>query len=200
MPIALTLALALACGSPSVAQAGGVEVGQPAPDFTLTDLDGQEVTLSDHLGKTVVLEWFNPGCPFVVHAHGEGPLKDLAARHAEQGVVWLAINSGAPGKQGHGLELNREAAATWNMSHPVLLDEDGVVGRQYGAKTTPEMVVVAPDGLVAYHGALDNAPRGSVRGGGELIVYVDRALGSVAAGQPVATPKTKPYGCSVKYQ
>ncbi len=172
-------------------------VGKPAPDFALKDLAGQEVRLSSFRGKTVVLEWFNPECPFVKYAHGEGPLRDMAAKAGAKGVVWLAINSGAPGKQGTGAELNRAAAASWDLSHPVLLDESGTVGRQYGATTTPDMYVVAPDGTLVYAGALDNAPLG--KADGAVVDYVGAALADVAAGRPVATPTTKPYGCGVKY-
>lgn len=173
------------------------EVGQPAPDFTLSDLSGAEVTLSSLKGKTVVLEWFNPGCPYVVYAHGEGPLKDLAAQRTSDEVVWLAINSGAPGKQGHGLDVNKQAVADWSIGHPVLLDESGDVGRTYGAKTTPQMFVVDPTGVIRYAGALDNAPFGKAEG--TLVPYLDNALQAVASGKDVQTPHTKSYGCSVKY-
>ena len=181
-----------------LAFAGGPEVGQPAPDFTLPDLDGNVVALSAMRGKTVVLEWFNPGCPYVKYAHGEGPLTDLAARQAGDDVVWLAVNSSAPGKQGHGVELNRTAAMEWKMSHPILLDEDGVVGHAYGARTTPQMFVIGPQGNVAYVGALDNDPMGQERKKNPNI-YVVSALEAMSAGRNVPTPETKPYGCSVKY-
>ena len=173
------------------------ELGKPAPAFSLPDLTGDQVALADFAGKTVVLEWFNPGCPFVQYAHGEGPLSDLAARTVSDQVVWLAINSGAPGKQGHGVQANQEAAATWSMSHPILVDEDGTVGRAYGAKTTPQMFVIDAEGAVVYMGALDNAPFGKVEGTRQA--YVEQALGQLAAGQPITVGSTKPYGCSVKY-
>lgn len=142
------------------------EIGQPAPDFELKDLEGNPVKLADYKGKTVVLEWFNPGCPFVKYAHGEGPLKSMAkdsmAKNGE--LVWLAINSGAPGKQGTGLDTNKAAASEWAMEHPVLLDEDGKVGRAYGAKTTPHVFVVDKEGKLAYRGGVDDAPLGERRG------------------------------------
>ncbi len=175
------------------------EVGQPAPDFTLSDLSGAEHSLSDLEGKTVVLEWFNPGCPFVQHAHGRGgALQGLASRAtAAADVVWLAINSGAKGKQGHGSKANTSAKAEWAMSHPILIDEDGTVGRRYGAVTTPHMYVVDAEGVLVYQGAIDNKPLG--KGDGAKINYVERALADLAADRVVATPATKPYGCSVKY-
>lgn len=174
------------------------KVGAPAPDFTLADLDGTEHTLSAYKGKTVVLEWFNPGCPYVVAAHSEGPLKDLARTMTDQGVVWLSINSGAPGKQGHGVEANKEAVANWSMTNPVLLDESGVVGRSYAAKTTPHMYVINPEGTLVYAGALDNAPRNEVPDVGRKSFVVE-ALEATLAGQAVKAEQTQPWGCSVKY-
>lgn len=170
-----------------------------APAFSLTDLDGNTHNLADYAGKVVVLEWFNPGCPFVVSAHGEGPLADMATKWVDKEVVWLAVNSGAPGKQGHGVDVNRSAAETWSMTHPILLDESGAVGQAYGAKTTPQMVVIAPDGTIAYEGALDNAPMGEVKGGGEHVAYTHNALGLTVDGKPAKPARTAPWGCSVKY-
>lgn len=200
LPFVLSIApLISACGDLAHAEETAVaKVGAPAPDFTLNDLDGRPHTLSSLRGKTVVLEWFNPGCPFVQHAHGPGgALESLAARSAAGGVVWLAINSGAPGKQGHGVDVNRKAASDWKMDHPVLVDEAGKVGRAYGAATTPQMVVIDPAGTVVYAGAIDNRPLG--KGEGAAVNYVEKALADLGAGRPVGTPETKPYGCSVKY-
>ncbi|MCY2959454.1 MAG: thioredoxin family protein [Planctomycetota bacterium] len=174
-------------------------LGKPAPDFELKDLDGKAVKLSDYKGKTVVLEWFNPECPFVVRAHGEGSLKDQATRVTKDGVVWLSINSGASGKQGAGLEENRKAKAAWKMANPILIDPKGDVGRRYEAKTTPHMYVIDAKGNLAYRGAIDNAPNGKPEDGAALVNYVDAALADLKAGKPVAKPETKSYGCSVKY-
>ncbi len=173
-------------------------IGQPAPDFTLPAVDGTTIKLSDFKGKRVVLEWFNPECPFVKQAHADGSLKDLATRTTATGTVWLAINSGAPGKQGTGGEVNRTAAATWNLTHPVLLDETGAVGHAYGATNTPHMFVIDEQGVLVYRGALDNAPMGEPDGG-TRIAYLEDALAALAANQPVATADTKAWGCSVKY-
>lgn len=172
-------------------------VGAAAPDFSLTDLSGKTHALSDYRGKTLVIEWFNPGCPYVKYAHGEGPLVDQAERTINDDTVWLAINSGAPGKQGHGAELNQQATVDWKMSHPVLIDESGEVGRAYGAVTTPHMYIVDPEGVLRYAGAIDNAPLGKANG--TPTNYVDAALADLAASRSVVTPTTKPYGCSVKY-
>lgn len=189
--------------APSPATTGGehAEVGKPAPDFTLKDLDGKDVRLSSFKGKTVVLEWFNPGCPFVDKSHTKGSLKDAAKRHAKSGVVWLAINSGAPGKQGHGVETNREGAKKYGMDYPILLDESGDVGKKYGATNTPHMYVIDEKGTLVYRGAIDNSPDGEGESpvGGKLVSYVDEALAAVAAGKAPATTDTKAYGCGVKY-
>jgi peroxiredoxin len=178
---------------------GPAALGAMAPGFALTDLDGVAVRLDDLRGKTVVLEWFNPGCPFVKYAHGEdGPLRDLPAEAIEEGVVWLAINSGGPGKQGHGLETNQESRAEWDMDYPVLLDESGETGQRYDARTTPHMYVIDPAGVLVYAGALDNQPLGRLKGDAPTN-FVTEALADLSAGDAVGTPETKAYGCSVKY-
>ncbi|MFO0661280.1 MAG: thioredoxin family protein [Polyangiaceae bacterium] len=179
----------------------GPEIGKPAPDFTLTDLDGKSYTLSSLKGKVVVLEWFNPDCPFVKMSHSKGSLKGYADKAIAKGVTWLAINSAAPGKQGHDPERNRAGIKAFDLHHPVLVDPTGEVGHKYAATNTPQMFVIAADGTVAYRGAIDNSPDGEGESpeGGKLVNYVDEALTSVLAGKPVAKPITKPYGCGVKY-
>jgi peroxiredoxin len=188
--------------------APNAEVGKPAPDFTLKDLDGRDVRLSDYKGKVIVLEWFNPGCPYVKMSHTKGSLKDAAARHTKDGVVWLAINSGAPGKDGAGSAPSREAAKTFGMTHPILLDPTGAVGHKYGATNTPHMFVIDAKGTLVYKGAIDNSPDGEGQsptgpsGPREgVVAYVDETLASVASGKTIAAQmqETKAYGCSVKY-
>ena len=176
-------------------------VGKAAPEFTLKDLDGKNVKLSSFKGKVVVLEWFNPGCPYVKKSHTVGSLIDTAKKHTAKGVVWLAINSGAAGKQGHEPRMNAEAAKTWAMTHPILRDVDGAVGKAYGATNTPHMFVIDKKGLVAYAGAIDNSPDAERKAaeGGTLINYVDAAVAAVTAGKAVKTAQTKAYGCGVKY-
>ena len=202
----LSLFALIACGSPQeptnptpAAPAATENAGKSALDngFTLEDLDGAEVSLAAYKGKTVVLEWYSPSCPFIVHAHAEGPLKDMAARVTANGdVAWLAINSSAKGK-GADLALNKQSVTDWNIQHPILMDPTGEVGQKYGAKTTPHMFILDGEGNVVYKGALDNAPRGQIEG--EYQNYVDAALQDMAAGRPVAMAETKSYGCSVKY-
>ena len=190
----MTLALSLFL---AVAHAETAAIGEPAPDFTLTDTDGKSVTLSEQKGSTVVLEWFNPGCPFVKYAHGSsGPLNSLPSAWSSKGVHWFAVNSGAPGKEGAGLDTNKQAKASWSMSYPVLLDESGTVGHEYGATSTPTIVVIDSTGVVRYKGALDDAPLGQ---GGVGRAYANDAITAVTKGGKVGVPSTKSYGCSVKY-
>ena len=176
----------------------GPEIGKPAPAFELKDLDGKTVKLADYKGKTVVLEWFNPECPVVKGQHDDGRLKDAAAKAMKDGIVWLAINSSAAGMEGNGVEKNKKGAAGWNMSYPILLDEEGTVGHAYGAKCTPTMYVIDAKGTLVYHGAIDNMGSGKPEGGA-VVNYVEKALAEMKEGKPVSTPETKAYGCGVKY-
>lgn len=194
-----------AAAAPAAASAAsaqqGAQIGQAAPDFSLPDLDGQQVSLAQFKGKPVVLEWFNPGCPFVRNSHTKGSLKTTAATETAKGVAWLAINSGAPGKQGAGADATRKGASEFAMQHPVLLDESGSVGKLYGAERTPHMYVINAEGVLVYRGAIDNSPDGEGQSpeGGKLVNYVTTALDAVRSGGTVATAETKAYGCSVKY-
>ncbi len=175
-----------------------LEIGKAAPAFELKDLDGKAVKLADYKGKTVVLEWFNPECPFVVRQHSEGVLKDAAAKATKDGVVWLAINSSGAGMEGSDPEKNKKMKADWKMDYPVLVDADGMVGKAYGSKNTPTMYIIDAKGMLAYHGAIDNAPDGKPEGG-TLVNYVESALAEIKAGKPVSKAETKAYGCGVKY-
>ena len=215
LAIVSTIAAMTAATSVSVALAGqdgtqdgnrpaqqGVTAGDMAPMFTLKDTEGKEHSLKDVLAKestkAVVVEWFNPECPFVVKHHKNNTtMKDLSKKYASQGIVWMAINSGAPGLQGAGIERNKEAIEDFKIAYPVLMDMEGTVGRQYGAKRTPEMYVISKDGTIVYHGAIDSDR--SARNLGETN-YVDEALKAHLAGETVQTPRTQAYGCSVKYR
>ncbi len=176
-------------------------IGEKAPDFTLTDTNGKEHSLSDYKGKTIVLEWFNAECPFVVHLYRNGSFKTQGNElHAKDDYVWLAVNSNPPGTQGGGLELNQHYVKEYGIEYPVLLDEDSRVGRLYSARVTPEMYIIDAEGILRYRGAIDNAPRGNVRGGGELVNYVKVALEQLRNGETVSPSETRAYGCTVKYQ
>lgn len=179
--------------------ASKARIGQPAPDFTLKDTEGNEYHLADYTqdGKAVVLEWFNPECPFVQKHHKlTRNMADTYALAHANGVVWLAINSGAKGKQGAGVKRNRQAKKEYKIAYPILLDEKGKVGRLYGAKTTPDMFVIDPKGTLVYAGAIDDAPDTTTLGKDN---YVKHALHLMLSNRPVETSRTKPYGCSVKY-
>jgi len=195
-------------GTAMAQPSASAELGKPAPDFTLVDTEGKTHKLAELRGKTVVLEWFNPDCPFVRFAHTKGELKDNASRVAAADLVWLSINSGAAGKQGHGVERNKQARGEYTIANPVLLDEGGAVGRAYGAAKTPHMFVVDPKGVLVYRGGIDNAPMGEVDPArprppsakdGERVNYVNGALGDLKRGGPLGLPDTPAYGCSVKY-
>ena len=175
-------------------------VGQPAPDFAATDANGRPVRLADFSGKTVVLEWNNPGCPFVKKQYGSGKMQQAQAAAARDGVVWLTVNSGAPGKQGHmdGEEAREFLAESKATPAAYLLDPSGTVGKAYGARTTPHMYVIDGAGTLKYAGAIDNT-EGSDNPGVPVRNHVLAALSELKAGQPVSVPASRPFGCSVKY-
>ncbi len=176
------------------------KLGKRAPNFKLMNLGNEEVILEKLAKeKIVVLEWFNPECPFVAYAYKEGPLLKTARKAREKGIVWLAINSGAPGQQGTGREKNKKYHDEWDMPQPILFDEEGTVGQMYDARTTPQIVIIDKDMKVVYMGALDNAPRGKVPEGENYKNYAWMALENLMAGEKVEVAKTRPYGCSVKY-
>jgi peroxiredoxin len=167
-----------------------------APDFTLTNYDGKTVKLSDYVGKIVVLEWFNYECPFARYNYEKTTaVNDLVNRFKDKGVVFLAINS-----TGHQESTkNKEFAEQFKVSHPILNDSKGTVGKAYGAQTTPHTFIIDAKGNIAYSGAFDNAPLGKIPEGAQYINYIDKALGELTGGKAVSTAETKPYGCSVKY-
>jgi peroxiredoxin len=182
----------------SRAKSGEAKIGEKAPEFTLTDVNGKTFTLADatKAGKIVVLEWFNPECPAVKMHHEKNPtFKNLAAEFAGKDVVMVAINSGGEGKQGADKDENIQAAKDYGMAYPILMDSTGEIGKKYGAKTTPHMFVIDKNGVLAYAGAIDNA-KGTKVGD---INYVSQAVNELLAGQTVTTAETKAYGCAVKY-
>ncbi len=178
----------------------GLEPGDAAPAFTLIDTEGAEYSLQTYLddGKIVVLEWFNPDCPFIKKHHlNHKTMNETFAAAKDEGVVWLAINSSAKGKEGHGLKRNQRAVKEYEIPFPVLIDESGEVGRAYGAKTTPHMFIINPDGTVAYNGAIDN-DRSAAKVGETN--YVAAALMALREGKKIVMPETPAYGCSIKYE
>jgi len=177
------------------------QIGQPAPDFTLKDTSGKEHSLSDFKGKTVVLEWINYGCPFVKKHYDSKNMQTLQKEAADKGVVWLAVCSSAPGKQGNETPetAKTKTEAYGSAAAAYLVDEDGKVGKLYDAKTTPEMFIINPEGLLVYAGAIDDNKSPDAAVIPQSKNYVKVALEEVLAGKAVSTPTTKSYGCSVKY-
>ncbi|MDZ4774372.1 MAG: redoxin domain-containing protein [Planctomycetota bacterium] len=170
------------------------KVGEAAPNFTLKDLNGKVHMLAQYKGKTVVLEWFNPGCPYCEYGYGDGTLKTMPEAYEKAGVVWLSINSEDGKLETAGAEVNRAFVEKHGMKAPLLMDPTGVVGMSYGAKATPHMFVIDPKGVLVYQGALDNAPLGKTADGVAMIDYVGDAVAAVKAGRAVKTPETKAYG------
>ncbi len=195
---AVLAAASLALATPASAE---VTIGEKAPDFTLPAADGGTQSLGGYLGKTVVLEWHNKGCPFVKKHYGSGNMQALQKELTAKGVVWLTINSSAEGKQGY--ETAEEALATAKAdgaaSTHVLLDPKGEVGKLYGAATTPHMFVVDKEGKLAYSGAIDDKSSADPEDVKTAKNYVREAVDALLAGKPVDVSSTKSYGCGVKY-
>lgn len=179
-----------------------VRTGEAAPDFSLTDTGGKSRGLSEFKGKYVVLEWLNHDCPFVQKHYSSGNMQSLQKEFVAKGVIWLSINSSSEGQQGQyspqeADELTRQTGAAPTA---VLLDGDGKVGRVYGARTTPHMYIINPDGVLIYQGAIDDKAGTDPEDIPDSKNYVRAALSEAMAGQPVTIPTTKSYGCSVKYR
>lgn len=177
-------------------------IGQPAPDFRLPDTSGKPVALTDLKGRYVVLEWNNPNCPFVKKHYGSGNLQALQTRYAGAEVAWLAVNSTAAGHEDYvgPAQLATWAAAQKSHATAYLMDTDGEVARAYGARATPQMVVIDPRGVVIYNGAIDDKRSTNPADVAGARNYVAAALDQARAGQPVSTPSTTPYGCGIKYR
>jgi len=178
-----------------------VQVGEAAPGFTATDSNGHQQSLAQYKGKYVVLEWHNQGCPFTKKHYESGNMQRLQKLWTSRGVVWFTVISSAPGTQGYVTAeqendyLKRVAAAPT----AVLLDPKGDLGHLYGAKTTPHMFVIDPQGRLIYDGAIDDKPSTDASDIAGAKNYVSDALQESMAGKPVAVVATRPYGCSVKY-
>jgi peroxiredoxin len=177
------------------------KVGQPAPDFSGTASDGKSYHLADYRGKFVVLEWHNNGCPYTRKHYNSGNMQNLQKQWTARGVVWFTVISSAPGKQGY-VNANDENTYMSKMGASptaALLDPTGSIGHLYDAKTTPQMIVINPQGVVVYDGAIDNRPTSDLKDIQGATNYVTLALEQSLAGKNVDTAATRPYGCSVKY-
>ena len=177
-------------------------VGSNAPEFSLPDANGKTHSLSQYKGKYVVLEWFNPECPFVKKHYGSDNMQKLQAEYTGKGVVWLTIDSNAPGTEGNiTAEQAQKIMQSWKTKQTgLLLDPESKVAKLYGAKNTPNMVIINPDGKIVYEGAIDSKPTPNPNDIPNSTNYVKAALDESLSGKPVSNAQTKPYGCSVKYK
>jgi len=198
----ITALLTITAASTALFAADSPAVGTNAPDFSLTDSKGKTQSVSQYKGKYVVLEWFNPDCPFVKKHYGSGNMQKLQEEFTSKGVVWLSVDSSAPGKEGHLTAEQANAKMTeWKTKQTALvLDPDGKAGQSYGAKNTPHMFVINPEGKIIYEGAIDSKPSPNPADIANSTNYVKVALDESLAGKTVSNPNTKPYGCSVKYK
>ncbi len=187
--------------SASFAQADTAAVGSPAPDFKLEGGDGKTHSLADYKGKTVVIEWTNPSCPFVKKWYGSGSMQKLQKDATSKGVVWLRINSGAAGKEG--FQTKTEIASYDQANHVAatesLVDPSGKVGHLYGARTTPHMFIVDSKGKLDYAGGIDSKASADPADIPTAKNYVTAALAELAESKPVSVATAPPYGCGVKY-
>jgi peroxiredoxin len=193
--------LALAAITAFRGSGGPAVVGTPAPAFTLVDTYGRTYQLSELRGKYVVLEWLNHGCPFIRKHYNSGNMQRLQKEYTTKGVVWLSVISSAPGKEGYTTaeQANALTAEKGGAATAVLFDTDGTVGHAYGARTTPHMFVIDPEGVLIYNGAIDNRRSADVADIEGAQNYVAAALDEAMSGRPVTIATTQPYGCSVKY-
>lgn len=202
MKTKLLVSLLSCVASASLFAADSPAVGTTAPDFSVTDSKGKTHTISQYKGKYVVLEWFNPECPFVKKHYGGGNMQKLQEEFTGKGVVWLSVDSSAPGKEGNltSEQANQKMTEWKTKQTALLLDPDGKAGQTYGAKNTPHMFVINPEGKIIYEGAIDSKASANPADISDATNYVKVALEESMAGKTVTTSNTKPYGCSVKYK
>src|SRR4051812_40925297 len=202
MKTKLLVSLLSCVASTALFAADSPAVGTTAPDFSATDSKGKAHSVSQYKGKYVVLEWFNPECPFVKKHYGSGNMQKLQEEFTSKGVVWLSVDSSAPGKEGNltAEEANQKMTEWKTKQTALLLDSDGKAGQAYGAKNTPHMFVINPEGKIIYEGAIDSKASANPADIQGATNYVKVALDESLAGKTVSTANTKPYGCSVKYK
>lgn len=181
--------------------AHAVSPGSNAPDFKEKDMLGKEVSLADYKGKHIILEWFNKDCPYVRKHYDSKNMQTLQAEMTGKGIVWLTVVSSVPGKQGYETPEAAQKTATkeGNKATAVILDIDGSMGKAYGAKTTPHMYLISPEGKLLYNGAIDSNSSSDPKTIAGAKNYIKAAVESALAGKAVEQASTKPYGCSVKY-
>lgn len=202
MPFSRRLLFASVSLAFAAAAAAAPSVGQPAPDFTLKDAAGKSVKLSDYRGKYVVLEWTNPGCPYVRKHYNSGNMPATQKEATAKSAVWLSINSTErdaydylpPGKLVAWLQERKSQPSA------VLMDEEGTAGMAYGARTTPHMYIVNPEGRLVYAGGIDSIASSNPEDIKRAVNYVKQGLDEALAGKPISQATTRPYGCSIKYK
>ena len=184
------------------AASAAAAVGQPAPAFALTDTNGKVVNLADYKGKTVVLEWHNPECPFVKKHYDSANMQGLQSKYTKDGVVWLAVSSTEPGHQDYKKPDVMNGILKTSKASPTayLMDDSGATGKSYGAKTTPHMYIISAQGTLVYAGGIDDKRSSSVADVKTAKNFVAAALDEIKAGKPVSVATSTPYGCSVKYK
>ncbi len=177
-------------------------VGQPAPGFALSDTNGKAVNLTDYKGKTVVLEWHNPECPFVKKHYDSANMQALQSKYTKDGVVWLSVSSTEPGHQDYKKPDVINALLKTSKASPTayLMDESGSAGKSYGARTTPHMYIINPQGTLVYAGGIDDKRSANIADIKSAKNFVAAALDEMKADKPVSVATSTPYGCSVKYK
>jgi peroxiredoxin len=200
--IALVPWISLLClSTPGHDALAAAEVGRPAPSFEVKDASGKAHRLADYAGKWLVLEWFNPECPYVRKHYGSGNMQSAQKQWTAQGVSWLSVSSSAKGRQGY-LEpdqARQTARKLASSADAILLDADGRMGKAYGAKVTPHMFVIDPKGRIAYAGAIDDNDDADPAVIPKSRNYVSAALAAGLAGKPIEVSSTRAYGCGVHY-
>jgi peroxiredoxin len=199
--IALAIAISAIASVVALAHTDKAVVGQPSPNFSLSDSNGKNRSLNDYKGKFVVLEWTNKDCPFVKKHYGSGNMQATQKKAEEMGAVWFTVISSAPGNQGY---LTASQVNDYRKEHSVnskatLLDPEGKVGHLYDARTTPQIVIIDPKGVVIYNGAIDDRPSPDPDSLNGATNYAIQALDQAMAGKEVSVSTSRPYGCSVKY-
>ena len=183
-------------------QAAKLTTGSPAPEFSYTDINGNEGKLSDLKGSYVVIEWFNHGCPFVAKHYDAKKMQELQTKYTDKEVVWISVNSTY---EGHGdyrdnAESKQDAEKFGTDATHIVVDADGDIGKLYGAKTTPHIFIIDPDGVLIYQGAADDIKSTDTADIAKANNYIDLSMTEALSDKDISNPETRPYGCSVKYQ
>ncbi|MFV8256534.1 redoxin domain-containing protein [Bdellovibrio bacteriovorus] len=195
------LIFALALTFTSTLAFADAKVGAPAPDFNVTDANGKTHKLSDYKGKYVVLEWYNKDCPYVRKHYDSKNMQNIQSEMTSKGIVWLSVISSAKGKQGYmpAADVVKNGTKEASKATAFLVDENGKMGKAYGAKTTPHMYLIDPQGVLRYNGAIDSNDSADPATIASSENYIIRAVASAEKGEKIAKETSKPYGCSVKY-